>query len=58
MAIGTKHTPLAAGFKSFSTTGNFDHPQLFAQPRYVISDHQGVVTIMLQNMNDVDIEIP
>jgi hypothetical protein len=49
-AIGAKH-------KSVSTIGNIDHPQLFAQPGLVVWDHQGDVTIMLQNMSDVDIEI-
>ncbi len=49
---------MAAGFKSVSTIGNIDHPQLFAQPGLVIPDHQGDMTIMLQNMSDVDIEIP
>ena len=57
-AIGARHTPMAAGFKSVSTIGNLNHPQLFAQPGLVIPDHQGDVTIMLQNMSDVDIEIP
>jgi hypothetical protein len=55
---GARHTPMAAGFKSVSTVGNIDHPQLFAQPGLVIPDHLGDVTIMLQNMSDVDIEIP
>jgi hypothetical protein len=49
---------MAASFKSVSTIGSIDHPQLFAQPRLVILDLQGDVTIMLENMSDVDIEIP
>jgi hypothetical protein len=49
---------MTAGFKSVSTIGNIDHPQLFAQPGLVVPDHQGDVTIKLQNMSDVDIEIP
>ncbi len=49
---------MASGFKSGSSIGNIDHPQLFAQTRLKIQDHQGDVTIMLQDMSDVDIEIP
>jgi hypothetical protein len=57
-AIGTRHTPVTVGFKSVSTVGNIDYPQLFAQAGLVILDHQKDVTIMLQHMSDVDIEIP
>ncbi len=56
--IGTRQTLMTAGFKSASMLGNIDHPQLFAQPGLVIPDHQGDVTIMLQNVSNVDIEIP
>jgi hypothetical protein len=38
-AIGARTTPMAAGFKSVSTIGNIDHPQLFAQPGLVVPDH-------------------
>jgi hypothetical protein len=57
-AIGAKHTPMAAGFKSVSTIGNVDHSQLFLQPGLIVPDHQDDVTIMSQNMSDVGIEIP
>jgi dUTPase len=57
-ATGSRQTPMAAGSKSVSTMGNIDNPQLFTQSGLVVSDHQGDVTIMLQNMSDVDIEIP
>jgi hypothetical protein len=40
---GRRHTPMAAGFKSVSTVGYFDHPKLFAQPQLVISGQQGDV---------------
>jgi hypothetical protein len=49
---------MGAGFKSVSTIGNIYHPQLFAKSGLVAPDHQGDVTIMLQNMSDVDIELP
>ncbi len=55
IAIGRRHIPMAAGFKSVST---IDHPQLFAQPGLVIPDHQGDVTIMMQNMSVVGIKVP
>jgi hypothetical protein len=57
-AIRRRHTPMAADFKSVSTIVNIDHPQLFAQPGSVNMDHQEDVTILLQNMRDVYIEIP
>jgi hypothetical protein len=49
---------MVAGFKSVSTIGNIDHPQLFTQPGLAIPDHQVDVTIVLHNTNDVEIEIP
>ena len=57
-AIGRRHTPMAAGFKSVSTIGNPSFPALCAQPGLVVPDHQGDVTIMLQNCSNVDMEIP
>jgi hypothetical protein len=48
---------MASGFKSVSTVGNIDFPQAFAHTGWVIPDHQEDVTIMLQNMSDIDIEI-
>ena len=38
-AIGRRHTPMAAGFKSVSTIGNPDFPALFARPGLVVPDH-------------------
>jgi hypothetical protein len=57
-SCGSRHTPMAAGLKSVSTIGNLDFPQIFAQPGLVIPNHQGDVTIQLQNCSDVDITIP
>ena len=41
-----------------TTVGNNDFPGLFAQPGLVVPNHQGDVTILLQNCTDVDMEIP
>ena len=38
-AIGTRHTPMAAGFKAVSTIGNPDFPALFAHPGLVVPDY-------------------
>ena len=57
-AIGRRHTPMAAGLKSVTTVGNPDYPALFSQPGLVVPNHQGDVTLLLQNCGDVDIEIP
>ena len=40
---------MAAGLKSVSTIGNLDFPQIFAQPGLVIPNHQGDVTVLMQN---------
>ena len=53
-AIGRRHTAMAAGFKSVSTIANPDFPQLFPHPGLVVPDHQGDVTIMLQNCGTTD----
>ncbi len=45
-ASGRRHTPMAAGIKSVTTIGNL---ALFFQPGLVIPNHQGDVTIILQN---------
>ena len=58
MASGRRHTPMAAGIKSVTTIGNPDYPALFSQPGLVIPNHQGDVTIKLQNCGYVDMEIP
>ena len=57
-AVGRKHSPMAAGFKSISTIANLDFPQVFSQPGLVVPDHQGDVTLILQNCSGQDIEIP
>ena len=57
-SCGKRHTPMAAGLKSVSTIGNLDFPQIFAQPGLVIPNHQGDVTVLMQNCSDMDIEIP
>ena len=57
-AIGRRHKPMVAGFKAVSTIGNPDFPALYTQPGLVVPDHQGDVTIMLQNCSNVDMEIP
>jgi hypothetical protein len=57
-AIGRRHTPMAAGLKSVTTIGNPNYPALFSQPGLVIPNHQGDVTILLQNCGDVHMEIP
>ena len=57
-ASGRRHTPMAAGLKSVTTIGNPDYPALFAQPGLVVPNHQGDVTLLLQNCGDVDMEIP
>ena len=57
-AVGRKHSPMAAGFKSISTIANQDFPQVFSQPGLVVPDHQGDVTLILQNCSSQDIEIP
>ena len=49
---------MAAGIKSVTTIGNPDYPALFSQPGLVIPNHQGDVTVILQNCGDVDMEIP
>jgi hypothetical protein len=58
MASGRRHTPMAAGLKSVTTIGIPDYPALFAQPGLVVPNHQGDVTVLLQNCGDVEIEIP
>jgi hypothetical protein len=40
-----------------TTVGNPEHPALFSQPGLVVPNHQGDVTILLQNCSDVDMEI-
>ena len=57
-AVGRNHSPMAAGFKLISTIANPDFPQIFSQPELVIPDHQGDVTMILQNCSSQDIEIP
>ena len=57
-ASGRRHTPMAAGLKWVTTIGNPDYPALFSQPGLVVPNHQGDVTILLQNCGDVDMEIP
>ena len=57
-AVGRKHSPMAAGFKSISTIANPDFPQIFSQPGLVVPDHQGDITLILQNCSSQDIEIP
>jgi hypothetical protein len=57
-AIGRRHMPMAAGIQSVTTIGNPDFPALFSQPGLVEPNHQGDVTLLLQNCSDVDIEIP
>ena len=49
---------MAAGFKSVTTVGNPQFPGLFALPGLVVLDHQGDVTIHLQNCTDSDMELP
>ncbi len=49
---------MAAGIQSVTTVGNPDFPALFSQPGLVEPNHQGDVTLILQNCSDVDIEIP
>ncbi len=57
-ASGRRHTPMAAEIKSLTTIGNPDYPALFSQPGLVIPNHQGAITILLQNCGDADMEIP
>ena len=57
-STGARHTPMAAGLKCVTTIGNLDFPVLFSQPGLVVPNHQGDVTIMLQNCSDQDIDIP
>ena len=57
-STGRRHTPMAAGLKCVTTIGTLDFPMLFSQPGLVVPNHQGDVTIMLQNCSDQDIEIP
>ena len=57
-SIGRRHTPMAAGFKSVSTIASMEFPMIFAQPGLVIPDHQGDVTLLIQNCSDQDVEIP
>jgi hypothetical protein len=57
-ASGRRHTPMAAWLKSVITIGNPDYPALFPQPGLVVPNHEGDVTILLQNFGDVEIEIP
>ena len=49
---------MAAGVKSVTTVGNNDFPGLFSQPGLVVPNHQGYVTIILQNCADIDMELP
>ena len=49
---------MAAGIKSVSTIGNPDFPQIFSQPGLVTPNHQGDVTLILQNCSNQAIEIP
>ncbi len=49
---------MAAGIQSVTTIGNPDFPALFLQPGVVIPNHQGDVTLLLQNCSDVGMEIP
>jgi hypothetical protein len=49
---------MAAGIKSVTTVGSPEYPALFSQPGLVVPDHQGDITILLQNCGDVDMEIP
>jgi hypothetical protein len=49
-AIGRRHTPMAAGIQSVTTIGNPDFPALFSQPGLVEPNHQGDVTLLLQNV--------
>ena len=48
---------MAAGIKSVTTVGNPDYPAIFSQPGLVVPNHQGDVTLLLQNCSDVDMEI-
>ena len=57
-SIGKRHSPMAAGIKSVSTIGNPDFPQIFSQPGLVTPNHQGDVTLILQNCSNQAIEIP
>jgi hypothetical protein len=57
-AIGRRHTPMAAGIQSVTTVRNPDFPALFSQPGLVEPNHQGDITLLLQNCSGVDVEIP
>jgi hypothetical protein len=50
--------PMAAGIKSVTTVGNPDYPALFSQPGLAIPNHQGDVTILLQIVVMLTMEIP
>ena len=58
MAVSRKHSPMTAGFKSISKIATADFHQIFSQPGLVLRDHQGEVTLILQNCRSHDIEIP
>ena len=49
---------MAAGLKAVTTVENPGYSALFSQPELVVPNHQGDVTILLQNCGDVDMEIP
>jgi hypothetical protein len=56
-ASGLRDTHMATGIKSVTTVGNPDSA-FFLKPRLVVPNHQGDVTIHLQNCSDVNIKIP
>jgi hypothetical protein len=56
-AGGQRHMPMAAEIKSVTIVGNPDCPALLSQPGLVLPNHQGDVTIFLQNCCDVNMEI-
>ena len=49
---------MPSGVNAVSTIASLDFPCLFAQPGLVNPDHQGQVTIILQNCGDEDVTIP